>query len=198
MNIVILNFMLYLSFSILLVSNSIMSTSSDLNFSSHHRIGYDMSVEVAGNSIKHIISKSRYLEELNYMIFSTVIGSGITGYNGDNIDPITASLDYPVSVAISTSGNILVADTISNRIRFLSKLSGKITTIAGTGSTGYNGDGIDASLAKIWAPQGVCVMSNSNIVIADTNNVRVRMINIVNGKISTIAGTGSAVGTLTS
>ena len=126
-------------------------------------------------------------------MISTIAGTGLTGYNGDDIVATSASLNYPVSLNVNPIGDILIADTIGNRIRLVSASTGRITTEAGTGLTGFNGDNIDASLASIWAPQGVCVMANGNIIIADTNNVRVRMVNTINGKISTIAGTGSAV-----
>ena len=61
-------------------------------------------------------------------------------YNGDNQNATMASLLLPIYVTSDKLGNIYIADTNNHRIRFVTKSSGIITTVAGTGVPGYNGD----------------------------------------------------------
>jgi trimeric autotransporter adhesin len=118
-------------------------------------------------------------------IITTVAGTGVGGYNGDNIAATSAEL-YPSGVALDSAGNVYIADIYNNRIRKVS--NGIITTIAGTGTNGYNGDNIAATSADLYEPGGVAVDSANNLYIADTDNARVRKVS--NGIITTVAGTG--------
>ncbi len=74
------------------------------------------------------------------------------------------------------AGNLYIADTNNNRIRKLVTL-GVITTVAGTGTRCYGGDGGAATSALLNNPDGVAVDSAGNIYIADTNNNRIRKVN---------------------
>jgi sugar lactone lactonase YvrE len=123
---------------------------------------------------------------------STVAGNNGTGYNGDNILADSAKLNTPVAVAVDDSGNVYIADKLNNRIRKVTALTGLISTIAGTGVAGYNGDGILADSAKIYFPSGVAVDASRNVYIADQYNSRIRKITVSTGIISTFAGTDSA------
>ncbi len=119
-------------------------------------------------------------------LITTIAGTGIDDYNGDNIAATTAQLDHPNGVAVDSFGNVYIADTNNNRIRKVD-LSGNITTLAGTGDSGYNGDNIEPTTAQLLAPNGVAVDTNGNIYIAECH--RIRKIEKFTGKISTIAGT---------
>jgi uncharacterized protein (TIGR03437 family) len=120
---------------------------------------------------------------------TTFAGTGGGGFSGDNGPATAAKLNSPYGLAFDSSGNLYIADTSNNRIREVST-SGQITTIAGTGNSGFGGDGGPATSAQLAGPQGVGVDSSGNIYIADTGNNRVRRIS--GGTISTVAGTGVA------
>ena len=88
---------------------------------------------------------------------------------------------------MDSSGNVYIADIYNNRIRKVSASDGKISTLAGTGSTGYSGDGGAATSAKLYYPYGVALDSSGNVYIADTENNRIRKVSASDSKISTIA-----------
>ncbi|MCI5150455.1 MAG: hypothetical protein D3916_13900, partial [Candidatus Electrothrix sp. MAN1_4] len=110
-------------------------------------------------------------------IITTVAGTGSSGYmaySGDNIPATEANLD-PQDVAIDQAGNIFIADYYARRIRKVDT-DGIITTVAGNGSEGYNGNNIPATEASLDYPAGVAVDQEGNIFIADSNNNRVRKV----------------------
>ncbi|MBS1874187.1 MAG: SMP-30/gluconolactonase/LRE family protein [Acidobacteria bacterium] len=121
---------------------------------------------------------------------STVAGSGVLGYFGDQGPAVQAQLASPKAFALDAAGNIYIADTGNNRIRKVTT-DGSIYTVAGVGSPGFTGDGGSASLASVRAPAGVAADGLGNVFIADTGNHRIRKI-ASNGVISTIAGGASA------
>ena len=125
-------------------------------------------------------------------IISTVAGTATGGYNGDGILATAAQLNNPNDVAFDASGNLFIADWVNNRVRKVDKLTGVISTIAGTGGAGYNGDGIAATTAIIDGPCGIIFDNAGNIYFAEYSGHRVRKINIVTGIISTFAGTATA------
>ena len=120
----------------------------------------------------------------------TFAGNGTAGYSGDGGLATAAQLNQPTDVFKDAMGNIYIADKNNNRIRFVNT-SGIISTIAGTGSAGYSGDGGPAISAELNLPNRVFVDKHGNIYIADETNERIRMIN-TSGTITTIAGTGVA------
>ena len=123
-------------------------------------------------------------------IITTIAGvAGHFGYNGDSIMATDALLDNVLGIAVDKNGNVYLADHPLNRIRKIST-SGIITTIAGTGIAGYNGDGIPATAAQLYWPDDVAVDKYGCIYICDGENNRIRKIDTF-GIIHTIAGTGS-------
>ena len=102
-----------------------------------------------------------------------------------------AELKKPGGVFSDVSGNIYIADSDNHRIRKVDGSTGLITTIAGTGSSGDGGDGGPAINAQIDKPQGLWVDELGNILIADTENNRVKKVDTSTGIITTVAGNGS-------
>src|SRR5262249_32145932 len=127
-------------------------------------------------------------------IITTVAGNGQAGFGGDGGPASEASLNMPGSVAVDAEGNVYVADWQNERIRKINP-AGIISTVAGNGRRGFSGDGgpaVDASLdliATAWpgGAGGIAVDGAGNLYIADTNNHRVRKVNL-NGVITTVAG----------
>ncbi|MFD0134676.1 hypothetical protein ACFVIL_11995 [Streptomyces sp. NPDC127159] len=118
-----------------------------------------------------------------------VAGDGRAGYSGDRTPAVHASLHHPHALAVDGAGTVYVADTYNNRIRMIPG-DGTIRTLAGTGTAGYNGDGIRAERAQLNHPCGIAVDASGTVYIADTYNHRVRCI-AADGRIRTVAGTGT-------
>ena len=119
-------------------------------------------------------------------MISTIAGNGDDGYNGDGILATKASL-HPHFIYVHND-QIYISDIFNYSIRKIDQ-NGIITTIAGTGECGYNGDGQLAIHAQLDDPSGICVDVDSQIYITDSRNHCIRKID-QNGIISTIAGTG--------
>ena len=114
----------------------------------------------------------------------TIAGGAV----GDNGPAIRARLYYPNDAAVDGFGNLYIADTDNHRIRRVDP-SGTISTIAGTGESGYSGDNGPAVRARLYFPRGVAVDADGNLFVADDRNNRVRRVDS-SGIITTIAGTG--------
>lgn len=118
-------------------------------------------------------------------IITTIAGNSTPGYSGDGGIATAAQLHSPNNLVLDASGNLYIADANNNVIRKVNT-SGTISTIAGNGSAGYNGDGNLATSAEL-NPFGVFVDASGNVYIADHFNNCIRKVN-TSGIISTIAG----------
>ncbi len=122
-------------------------------------------------------------------LVSTVAGDGTFGYSGDGGPATSAELGSPTAVAIGPTGlNLYIADTFNNVVRDVSLPSGIITTIAGTGTAGFSGNGGPATSAELFDPSGVVVDSAGDVYIADSDNEVVREVAASTQVITTIAG----------
>ena len=123
-----------------------------------------------------------------------VAGTGQSGFSGDNGLATAARLSAPTDVVLGSDGNMYIADGRYPRIRKVDT-SGIITTIAGTGESGFNGDNIPATSAMLdGGGQTLAIDDNNNLYLTD--GARVRKIDS-SGIITTVAGTGSWAGELT-
>ena len=113
------------------------------------------------------------------------------GYGGDGGPAASAALDSPAGVAADAAGNLFIADTGNHRVRRVDAATGVITTVAGTGTFGYAGDGGPATSAALAIPSAVAVDAAGNLFIADAGNSRVRRVDAATGVITTVAGTGA-------
>jgi hypothetical protein len=121
----------------------------------------------------------------------TFAGTGVSGFSGDNGAATSAMLSEPTGIYYVQSGVlggvVFISDMSNHRVRTVSA-AGIITTFAGTGTAGYNGDGIAATTAQLNSPQGVAVDSTGNVYIADFFNNLVRIVKKADGRIYTVAG----------
>jgi hypothetical protein len=122
---------------------------------------------------------------------STIAGTlGSAGFSGDGHAATLAQLSAPQGFAFDASGDLYIADTGNHRIREVPS-SGNITTVAGSGSSGFSGDGGVALSGQFNLPWGICVATDNNLYIADFGNNRIRRIDAVSGNLSTVAGNGT-------
>ena len=126
-------------------------------------------------------------------IINTIAGTPVAaGYKGDGGAATSALLNNPRAITLDGLGNQYIADSANNVIRKVDSTTKIITTIAGTGTAGYNGDGGAATSALLKYPVGLCFDATySNLYVSDQQNNVIRVINIASGTINTFAGTGS-------
>ena len=118
---------------------------------------------------------------------ATIAGSGIDGHTGDGGPALAAAIAHPRGVAILRDGSFVFAEPFANTVRRVAP-DGTITTIAGTGETGYSGDGGPATAARLFLAHGVAQLPDGSLLVADAGNNRIRR--IADGIITTVAGTG--------
>jgi len=148
---------------------------------------YSTATDSSGNLYVADWQANRVFEVSTSGAISTVAGTGVAGYNGDNIPAASAQLSAPVSVAVDSSGNLYIADEFNFRIRKVS--AGTITTVAGDGVEGSSGDGGLATSAEML-PTGLAVNPSGAVYFIDLLANRVRMA-IPGGNVLTVAGTGA-------
>jgi uncharacterized protein (TIGR03437 family) len=120
-------------------------------------------------------------------IISNFAGTGTAGSSGDGNAATGAQLSGPQGLAADSAGNLYIADTQNHRVRKVA--NGIISTVAGSGTAGFGGDGSAATSAQLNAPFGVAVDAAGNLYIAEFGNNRVRKV-ATNGNIGTLAGNG--------
>lgn len=120
---------------------------------------------------------------------TTIAGLGLPRFGGDGGPSKTAGLNEPAALAIGRA-RLYIADQSNNRVRAIDLTTGMISTVAGTGSAAYNGDGIPATEATLAGPSGLAIGADGTLYIADTFNGRVRAIDPTTGIIRTVVGDG--------
>ena len=150
---------------------------------------FGVAVDANGNLYIADFGNNRIRKVSPSGIITTVVGTGTYGYGGDGGPATSAFLSDPIDVAVDNNGNLYIADRGNHRIRKVNT-SGVITTVAGTGTYGYSGDGGPATLAQLNTPYNVAVDASGNIYISDSNNRRIRKVDTA-GIITTTAGTGT-------
>jgi hypothetical protein len=123
--------------------------------------------EREGNALRRVDANS---------VITTVAGTGMKGYGGDDGPALQATFNGPKGVRCDRAGNVYVVDTENHAIRKFDAASGKVTTVAG-GRKGAGGDGGDATQAGLDRPHGCIIDKRGAIYIADSNNNRVRRAN---------------------
>jgi len=133
-------------------------------------------------------SGNHRLRRLSGGVLTTVAGTGVQGFSGDGGAATLAQMDTPAGVAVAGDGRIFIADSHNHRIRVVT-IDGKIATFAGSGARGFGGDAGPATAAMLFLPRGVAVTAAGDVLFADSDNQRLRVVN-AQGMISTVAGNG--------
>lgn len=122
-------------------------------------------------------------------VITTVAGTlGQQGSTGDGGPATAARLSFPYGIAFDAARNLYIADTGNNLVRRVDASTGIITTIAGSGVVGYDGDAKQATAAALNSPWNVVVAADGSFYIADLTNNRIRRVDTAS-VISTVAGT---------
>ena len=137
----------------------------------------------------------------------TVAGNGMQGYAGDQGPATGAEVYSPLGVSVDRDGNVFLADFNNNRIRVVNTQAipitvagitispGTIATIVGTGIAGFSGDGGSPNSAQIWGPIALALDAGGNLYLSDSNNNRIRIVNLQSSSIS-MFGVSVAPGTI--
>ena len=123
-------------------------------------------------------------------IITTLTGNGQLGYTGDGQLARDATISNPFGVLIGPNNDIFIADTENHVIRKIDSRTGIISTVAGNGEKGFSGDGASARDANLNRPHNFIFDRNGNMIIGDSMNLRIRLLNMATGKIQTLYGIG--------
>jgi trimeric autotransporter adhesin len=137
-------------------------------------INYPLGVAVdSGGNVYIADTSNNRVREVSNGIITTIAGSDASAI-GDNGPATSAAINYPLGVAVDSGGNVYIADEGNSRIRRVS--NGIITTIAGDGQSGYNGDNVTAALAQLGFPIAVASDLQGDVYFSDYSNNRVRVL----------------------
>ena len=150
----------------------------------------EVAVDAAGNLYIADTHNSRIRMVTPAGTITTFAGGGSGNGLGDGGPATSAMLYWPNGVLMSAGGTLYIGDTYDHRVREVTS-NGIITTLAGTGSQGYGGDGGPAASAQLNQPGGLAMDPAGNVYVADSGNNRVRKI-APDGTITTVAGCGCA------
>ena len=125
----------------------------------------------------------------------TVAGNGLPGVGGDLGRQPPRTVGSPTGIAVDTAGNLYIANG-SATVRKVYANTGRITTIAGNGASGYTGDGGSAPFGELNGPVAVAVTSTGNVYVADSANNAIRLLTFGGYELS-IAAAANAASNLT-
>lgn len=121
---------------------------------------------------------------------STVAGSGKIGYAGDGGPATSALCNEPYEVRFDAEGNMFFVEMQNHLVRRVDAKTKVISTVAGTGTAGFSGDGGPARSAQLKSPHSIALDGAGGLFIADIGNHRIRRVDLKSGQIDTVGGTG--------
>ena len=122
---------------------------------------------------------------------TTVAGTGVKGYSGDGGPATQAAFSAPHEIRFDGSGHLYIVERDSHVVRRLDARTNVVTTVAGTGTPGFAGDGGPAAKAQLNRPHSIAFDASGDLLICDIGNHRVRAVGMKTGTIRTFAGTGA-------
>jgi DNA-binding beta-propeller fold protein YncE len=127
---------------------------------------------------------------------STVAGSGERGHSGDGGPAPLAALNMPHEIQFDRAGHCYIAERDSHVVRRVDGATQRITTLAGTGTAGFSGDGGPAASAALRQPHSIALEpTGAGLLVCDIGNHRVRRVDLATGTIDTVGGTGERAAT---
>lgn len=152
---------------------------------------YCLALDEAGQTLCVADLDNRRVRQIDLKtgIVSTLAGNGKKGVPTDGDAARSAPLVDPRAVALDGRGNLYILERSGHALRVVDR-SGKIRTVAGTGQPGDSGDDGDARRARLNGPKHLCVSARGDVLIADTENHRIRAYRPEDGTIRGVAGTG--------
>lgn len=138
--------------------------------------------ETLNDVVRRIDDRSGYI--------TTVAGSGKKGYDGDGDLATRALCNEPYEVRFDGAGNMYFVEMQNHLVRKVDAQTKRISTVAGTGTAGFSGDGGPAVRARLKQPHSIALDGAGSLYIADIGNHRVRRVDLQSGMIETVAGTG--------
>lgn len=121
---------------------------------------------------------------------STVAGNGKKGYAGDGGPAREATLNEPYEIRFDKAGNMFWVEMQNHLVRRMDRRTGIVSTVAGTGTAGFSGDGGPAREAQLAQPHSIAFDPQGRLLICDIRNHRVRRVDMTSGRIETYLGNG--------
>ncbi|TWU03913.1 NHL domain-containing protein [Neorhodopirellula pilleata] len=156
-------------------------------------VGQPFGVEVGPNGALYVteVQNHRVMRiDLHSGDLSVVAGCGRKGYSGDGGSALQAELNEPYEVRFDQDGNMFFVEMQNHLVRRVDAKTGVISTIAGTGVSGYNGDDGVATEIQLNRPHSIALDDRDGLYIADIGNHRIRRVDLRSGSVKTIAGNG--------
>ena len=125
----------------------------------------------------------------------TIAGDGKRAYSGDGGPATAGSLNMPHEIVFDARNHMYIAERDSHVVRKVDGKTGVISTLAGTGTAGFSGDGGPASAAQLRQPHSIAIGPDGRLLICDIGNHRIRAVDLATGVITTIGGTGERLPT---
>ena len=122
---------------------------------------------------------------------ATIAGTGVEGYSGDGGPATEATFNQPYSLQVDSNGDVYVVDRLNYVIRKVDAATGIISTVTGTGKSGYGGDGGPGTAAQFREPNDCFLDGRGGLLIADVQDQRIRRLDLATGVITTFAGSGA-------
>ncbi|MFT4886480.1 MAG: DNA-binding beta-propeller fold protein YncE [Pseudohongiellaceae bacterium] len=129
---------------------------------------------------------------------STIAGNGGKHFEAESRNPLQAPLNAPHEIRWDDENSLYVVERDSHCVKRIDGRSGLVTTLAGNGRAGFEGDEGSAVLSQLQMPHSIAFDSKGNLLICDLGNGRLRQVSRETGLIKTIAGTGEQGETPTS